>query len=154
MGKKRNKTPKKRPSLIRKGLLVLACLIVLATILGAAYCRYLSENIQARFSGRKWEIPSTVYSDTFVLFPGKRLTPMLLKDKLERLGYRKTRKRPEKKGAYSVDGQDFAIYFKDLDLPDNKREGFLTEISLDGNTIRRMRRMDTAAPRWRPCGRE
>ena len=146
MGKKRNKTPKKRPSLIRKGLLVLACLIVLATILGAAYCRYLSENIQARFSGRKWEIPSTVYSDTFVLFPGKRLTPMLLKDKLERLGYRKTRKRPEKKGAYSVDGQDFAIYFKDLDLPDNKREGFLTEISLDGNTIRRMRRMDTGAP--------
>ena len=142
MGKKRKQTHKKS-SLLKKGLLGLVGMVILAVVLGAAYCWYLSGNIEARFSGRKWEIPSTVYSDTFVLFPGKRVDPMFLQERLERLGYRKTGGRPEKKGEFSVDGREMVIYLKDLNLPDHKRDGFLAGIFLDRNTIRDIRRIDT-----------
>ncbi len=130
-------------SLIKKGLVALVCLIILGLALGSAYCWYLSGRIEKRFSGRKWAIPSTVYSDTFLLFPGKRISPLFLQEKLRKLGYRKTENPPGKKGEYRLNDQTLEIYFKDLSLPDNTRKGFLAEISLDQDTIREIRRMDT-----------
>ncbi len=130
-------------SLIKKGLFALVCLTILGTGLGAAYCWYLSVNIETRFSGRKWEIPSTVYSDTFVLFPGKSVSLSCLEKKLKRLGYRNTGLRPEKKGQYLINGRALEIFFKDLDLPDNHRQGFLARITLSHGTIREMQRLDT-----------
>lgn len=130
-------------SLIKKWIIGSSLLLILALILSLAYCWYLSGQIENRFSGRKWKIPSTVYSDTTLLFPGKRVNLLFLQDKLKKLGYRQKQDRPEKKGEYYLVNSGIEIYFKDLNLPDNVHEGFLAALDLDQDLIRNIRLIDT-----------
>ncbi len=53
----------------RRALLIALARIFLtgsitASLLLAPYCLYLSIKIENRFSGRRWDIPSRVFSDT------------------------------------------------------------------------------------------
>ena len=103
-----------------------------------AYCLYLSGLIEQRFSGRKWQIPSTIYSDTTLFFPGKKVDIDYLPLKLKKLGYRRIQSMPDKKGEYSLDKSIFHIFLKNLDVPGNKRDGFPISVELNGNLIKRM----------------
>ncbi|MGB6011623.1 MAG: hypothetical protein WBI57_10185, partial [Desulfobacterales bacterium] len=49
-----------------KWLLPLAVLMAGGILL---YCWHLSSQIDQRFSGRRWRIPSKVFSDTTLLYP-------------------------------------------------------------------------------------
>ncbi len=65
---------------------------VLAVAAGAvtAYPRYraLERTVVEKFSGRPWAVPARVYADSFVVYPGMRLTATDLLARLRRLGYR------------------------------------------------------------------
>ncbi|GAB6094531.1 penicillin-binding protein 1B [Desulfatiferula olefinivorans] len=133
-------------SFIKKGFWSTVAILVVGALMMLGYCLYLSGHIEKRFSGRKWKIPSTVYSDTTLLFPGKHVHIDTLQDKLRRLGYRKKTGPPEKKGEYRVIEAGMEIYFKDLNLPDNSREGFSALITIDDGLIRHIRLTDTDGP--------
>ena len=62
------------------------CLLVIIGL--AVYCYTLSFQIEERFAGRRWQIPSKIFSDTTLLYPGQRMNRDLFMDKLLRLGYR------------------------------------------------------------------
>ena len=63
----------------------LAILILVGVAL-SIYGWYLSGQVEKRFSARRWSIPSTVYSDTMLLYPGQRFNSSIFTKKLISLG--------------------------------------------------------------------
>jgi penicillin-binding protein 1B len=130
-------------SLVWKWLLTGAALalVILCTAL-ALYSWYLSVKIEKRFSARRWSIPSRVFSDTTLLYPGQTINPPLLKDKLTRLGYHPVPHRPQTEGEMRKISGGLEIFLHDLQTPSTHRSGFAVRIRLAQNQIRSMVRMD------------
>jgi len=62
-----------------KKLLKLTVLIFILICAGLIlYGWYLSVKVEKRFAGRRWSIPSTVFSDITILYPGQRINRSLL----------------------------------------------------------------------------
>ena len=115
---------------------------VLAIISSAAYMGYLSIMIEKRFSSRRWQIPSKVYSDVTILYPGQKLDMTLFTKKLEKLGYKTVRHDPENKGETSISGSTIDIFLHDLNYLSREREGFPVRITLDEKVITSIVRKD------------
>ncbi len=83
----------------RKIFKLLGWLTLLILLLAAAgttlWGFYLARQVETRFEGRRWSIPSRVYSDITLLFPGQGINPPAFAQKLRRLGYRKVTHPPE-----------------------------------------------------------
>ncbi len=131
---------------IKKWMIGIGFLLVLVPVLSLVYCWHLSGHIEKHFSGRKWEIPSTVYSDTTLLFPGKKINPLALKEKLKDLGYLEKQDRPEKKGEFRLLDVGMEIYFRDVNLPDHAFKGVLARVFFKKNRIREIRAVDADTP--------
>ncbi|HSO21098.1 MAG TPA: transglycosylase domain-containing protein, partial [Desulfosarcina sp.] len=125
------------------GLIV--TVIVLAVVM-AAGIGYLSREVDKRFSGRRWSIPSRIYADATLLYPGIRLNRPLFMRKLERLGYRSAEIPPRRKGELRVREKTLDLYLHDLDLPDTRREGFPVRLTFQGQTLASIRRLDAGPP--------
>ena len=79
-------------------------LVVLAGVGGwwlASVIRRLDHELVERFSGRRWEIPSKIYSDSFTVYTGTDLSPLKLVERLERLDYRRVDGEPAHAGEYA-----------------------------------------------------
>jgi penicillin-binding protein 1B len=114
----------------------LAVLLLLVTVLGAAaYGWSLSRDVEKRFSGRRWSIPSTVYSDTTLIYPGRRIRSDALLDKLQRLAYRAVDHAPKQKGQFRRRGDSFEIFLNDVNLIVLERSGFPVKIDIKKGTI-------------------
>lgn len=110
-------------------------LLLLAAVAAAAYGWYLSRDVEKRFSGRRWRIPSTVYSDTTLVYPGQRIRAEALLEKLRRLGYRTVDRAPDQKGQLHRTGQSLTVFLKDVDLLVLKRTGFPVKIDIDKGAV-------------------
>lgn len=129
--KKKKTGPRRHIKLVR--LFIIG--ILAAAMLLAPYCLYLSVKIENRFSGRRWDIPSRVFSDTVILMPGQGIRLESLKEKLKALGYRDTSAKPRQKGEMRVWGSDIDIFLHDLKIPGLERPGFPVRISFRDGTI-------------------
>ena len=99
------------------------------------YCWYLSIQIDKRFSGRRWSIPSKVYSDTTILYPGQKTNRTLFNEKLRRLGYREVAHKPVNKGELDQSASFIQLYLHDFIVPSRYKEGIPVEIRFDENSI-------------------
>jgi len=70
--------------------------------IGLWYMSYLQEVVTAKFEGRKWNLPSKVYSDSYLLYPGIAVQTEELGEKLRRLNYRQTQEMPRSRGEYRI----------------------------------------------------
>lgn len=114
----------------------LAALLLLVAVLGAAaYGWSLSRDVEKRFSGRRWSIPSTVYSDTTLIYPGQRIRSDALLDKLQRLAYRAVDHAPKQKGQFRRRGDSFEIFLNDVNLIVLERSGYPVKIDIKKGTI-------------------
>ena len=100
--------------------LVLAAALVALSIYGLS----LSKQIETRFAGRRWQVPSRVFSSPMLLYPGQKIDRGLFIKKLERLNYRPVSTYPAQKGEMNVSGTRLLIYLHDTQLPGNMRKGF------------------------------
>ncbi|MFZ5564381.1 MAG: PBP1A family penicillin-binding protein [Thermodesulfobacteriota bacterium] len=130
-------------SLLKKLFLAAGAALVMTVLVSAGWCWYLSGHIEKRFSGRRWDIPSTIYSDTTLLFPGRQAGAAFLYGKLKALEYRETKSRPVEKGEFRRTAAGIEIYLKDLSLPNNTRTGFPVAVDIEQGLIRDIRRTDT-----------
>ena len=89
---------KKSSLLSLKTVILLIVFISGTAALGVWYVRYLGDVVTARFEGRKWPLPSKIYSDTFLLYVGMNLRREDLWEKLRRLDYRESQGAPDAKG--------------------------------------------------------
>jgi penicillin-binding protein 1B len=117
-------TSKKRASFLKRLLSFAFIILVFASLGLAIYCWDLSHQIEKRFSGRRWSIPSRALSDTTILYPGQGVNRALLERKLDHLGYRKSSQKPAKKGDMRIASSRLEIFLHDLNTPQQTREGF------------------------------
>lgn len=117
-------------------------ILVLGGIALAIYGWHLSVQVEKRFSTRRWSIPSTVYSDTTLLYPGQRMNSSLFSAKLSNLGYRRVNSIPSQKGEIRIRAQALDIFLNDLKTPWTERTGFLAQIDFSEDRIGTIRRKD------------
>jgi len=128
--------PRKKKLSLLKRLLKLAFVLLLLVSLGLALYGYtLSLQIDERFSGRRWSIPSRALSDMTILYPGQGVNPALLGKKLEHLGYRKSSQPPSKKGEMRISSSRLEIFLHDMKTPQHSRDGFPVNLQFSGSRI-------------------
>ncbi len=110
------------------------------------YCWYLSFQIDQRFSGRRWRIPSKVFSNTTLLYPGQQINRTLFNEKLRRLGYRQFARNPRNKGELSTSASVVKLFLHDLAMPSRHREGVPVRIRFTGNRIESITHLNTGEP--------
>jgi len=131
--------------MIKKLFATFIVFLLLAALGLVVYGWFLSTKIEKRFSARRWQIPSTVFSDTTLLYPGQRFGPNDLRAKLHNLGYRPVAYRPNRKGTMRLSPPLVDIYLNDLVMPPQTRPGFRVRIRYDGNRIESIERIDRHA---------
>jgi penicillin-binding protein 1B len=125
--------------LIKYTLLIL----ILGGVALAIYAWYLSNQVEKRFSARRWSIPSTVYSDTTLLYPGQRFDPSLFNEKLVNLGYHRVNHLPSRKGEIQIRPDALDIFLNDLKTPWTQRAGFPVQIGFSEDRIGTISRRDS-----------
>ncbi|OGP59268.1 MAG: hypothetical protein A2V65_07765 [Deltaproteobacteria bacterium RBG_13_49_15] len=131
----------------RSGLKSIVAIIVLFLMMGgmgiALYCWRLSVGIEERFSGRRWRIPSRVYSDVTILYPGQKINRVHLHAKLKNLGYCQVVQKPNISGEIRINDSDIEIFLKDFKIAEKGRPAYPLKIQFNGKEIESMVRMDT-----------
>jgi penicillin-binding protein 1B len=84
-------------SLHRLPILAVLGGLLLAGVIGLAY---FTTRVVGRFDGRRWNLPSRIYSDLFVLRPGDTASIASLTAKLERLYYQEADATPDRPGRF------------------------------------------------------
>lgn len=143
-------TPKRRrierKKSVRRRLLTWGFTALLLIAAGLAlYGVFLAQDIQHRFSGRRWTVPSKIYSDTTLLYPGEPINLDALRNKLKRLQYRLVHRPPRQKGELFFSGTTLRIFLHDIDIPGRVRTGYPVEIQLQKGRISAIRRTDQPA---------
>ena len=96
--------------MLKKITITFLVLVILLSVSLFFYGWYLSTHIEQRFSARRWSVPSRVYSDTTLLYPGQRINPIHLKDKLSALNYRIVPRQPAQKGELQISPDAITIF--------------------------------------------
>ena len=94
--------------------------------------------IVSRFEGKRWRLPSKIYSDTLSLYPGVSLDKARVSDRLRRLGYQPARKAVLRKGETREGKGSLDIYLHDFVYPELKFEGFPLRLELRSGSIQRL----------------
>jgi penicillin-binding protein 1B len=119
-------------------------LIVVISMAGLAlYGWYYASLIEERFSARRWSIPSKVYSDTTLVYPGLQINPDLFHQKLLNLEYRTVDGLPSRKGEMRISASSIDIFLHDLHTPWQQRDGFPIKLIFDKGRIQSIRHTQT-----------
>ena len=132
--------------MLRKLLKYALLIFVLAGLGFTIYGWHLSNQVEKRFSARRWSIPSTVYSDTMLLYPGQRFNASIFTQKLMSLGYRRKNHAPSKKGEIQIGTAEINIYLNDLKTPWRTRGGFPVRVIYSEDRIEALTRIDNGDP--------
>jgi len=125
---------------------ILVLLVLLAAGASLLFFWSLSHEIEKRFSGRRWSIPSRVLSDTTILYPGQTFPRQRLEAKLHRLGYRKVDRAPERKGEVRITESNIEVFLRDLVTPQQANGGLLMRIGYRKGAIESITRIDNGDP--------
>ncbi len=103
--------------------------------------RTLERTVVEKFSGRPWAVPARVYADSFVVYPGMRLTATDLLARLRRLGYREVSGPVRIRGDVRRDAGDRAIelFLRAFPYPLHPEPGKPIRIELADGAVTRMR---------------
>ncbi len=107
------------------------------------YTIHLNKVITDRFEGKRWHLPSKVYSDTLAIYPGFNVSRPTFIEKLKRLNYRQTEAFPKQKGDYVWEEDHIAIFLHDFDYPKKPFKGFPVRLSLKGDEISTITSLET-----------
>ncbi len=130
---------------LRRLLGALTLLALLGAVVLGLYGRSLYRQVEERFAGRRWSIPSRVYSDVTLLYPGLAVNRPALLRKLHRLAYRPVDHPPRQKGEMRVLGGGIEIYLHDLQIPDQHRPGFPVRIRFEKGRVAGLTPLDSPA---------
>jgi penicillin-binding protein 1B len=101
-----------------------------------SYYRSLESQLVERFSGRRWNIPSRIYSDSLTAYPGQKLSDLGFFERLKRLNYHPVGPPgPRVRGEYRYDAAngDLVIFLHGFRYPFQNFDGALVELRLRRN---------------------
>jgi penicillin-binding protein 1B len=104
-----------------------------------SYYRSLENEVVTRFSGKRWDIPSQIYSDSLMVYPGISLDDVGFFQRLARLNYR-PRPRPSQvigRGQYCYDPHQgrLVIFLHAFAYPFHQFDGQLVDVRLSQNVV-------------------
>ncbi len=107
--------------------------LALGTVL---FC--LAISIHSRLSHRRWKVPSVVYSDVEVLFPGERMGQSDFVRMLRARGYREIPRFPRFPGRFTIRRNNVQVFLRDFAYPDHFFRGFLLTVAFKKGVIWKM----------------
>jgi penicillin-binding protein 1B len=117
----------RRPILTAFGGLLLSGVLVLA---------YFTSRVVQRFDGRRWDLPSRIYSDLYALRPGDAVTAGDLESKLARLYYQPVDATPERPGHYRSEKDAFEIHTRPFRYPGHDFSSLRLKLTLSGKRVK------------------
>src|SRR5262249_55199330 len=117
----------RRPILLVFGGLLLSGVLVLA---------HFTTRVAQRFEGRRWNLPSRIYSDLYVLRPGDAATETGLVAKLERLYYQQVPGPPERPGHFTLHKDGLEIQTRQFRYPGRSFPGIAAKLTFAGNRVK------------------
>lgn len=116
------------------------------------YYHSLETEVVTRFSGKRWNIPSRIYSDSTTIYPGQRLSDLGFFQRLARLNYHRVDPgMVNSRGEYSYNTRHgrLEIFLHAFNYPYYRFPGELIEIKLDKDgTITGMKDLGTHKPTY------
>src|SRR5260370_18692420 len=103
-----------------------------------SYYHQLENEVVARFSGKRWNIPSRIFSDSILIYPGQNLQDLGFFERLARLNYHPVDPgKVSTRGEYSFDRKSskLAIFLHSFAYPYGNFGGEFVEITLKGEAI-------------------
>lgn len=121
-------------------LIILLLITSSGIVVGSWYLKNLEQVVTAKFDGQKWNFPSKIYSDSYLLYVGMNLPADDFLEKLRRLGYHETKAAPSRKGEYRYQRPKglLDIYLHDFSYPTEAFKGVPVRIAMRGNVIGRV----------------
>ena len=101
----------------------------------AAYVFAVTVHVRNRLSQRRWQIPSSVYSDSEILFPGEKIDQKAFVRMLKIRGYRSVPYPPRLPGRFTCRRNRCLVFLRDFVYPDHHFKGFVLEVKFRGNVI-------------------
>jgi penicillin-binding protein 1B len=107
--------------------------------------RRLDHQLVERFSGRRWEIPSKIYSDSFTVYAESEISPLNLVERLDRLDYRRVDANVAHAGEYRYQPADrrLEVFLRNFNYPGRPFPGFPARVELAGKSVSAITRLDT-----------
>ncbi|HEV2063130.1 MAG TPA: transglycosylase domain-containing protein, partial [Thermoanaerobaculia bacterium] len=118
---------------------VLGLALAGVVLAGLATVLYYTAVVVNRFDGRRWILPSRIYSDIFVLRPGDQSTPEALTAKLARLLHQKQGEAPGRAGRFRRDGNVVDVFPRDFRYPGRLVRGFRSRVEFGAGHVRSIR---------------
>lgn len=130
-----------------KRLLMIALFGALAVIIFAGapaayfffnYYHSLENEVVARFAGKRWNIPSRIYSDSTVIYPGQNLRDLGFFQRLARLNYHRVDAgKVRARGEYSYDQRrgKLLIFLHSFSYPYRNFGGEIIELDVARNDV-------------------
>src|SRR5579885_367624 len=145
MPSKKTPQPRRRWSLWRalRILLLVGAAIVLFLLPPCLYYFFsfyhaLEQEVVTRMSGKRWNIPSRIYSDSTIIYPGQNLKDIGFFERLARLNYHRTDPgKVSARGEYSYNATTgkLAIFLHSFAYPYRQFGGELVELTVSKNDI-------------------
>jgi penicillin-binding protein 1B len=119
-------------------------LVILATfgavlLSGLAVLAHFTSVVVKRFEGHRWNLPSRIYSDMFVLRVGDGGSPEKLAGKLERLFYQADDEAPARAGHFRRAGNVVEVFPRDFRYPGKFFRGFPSRIEFGSGKVASIR---------------
>lgn len=111
---------------------------------------YFGWQVEKRFSGQRWSIPSYIFSDTIILFPGLSLDLDFLSQMLDRRFYRKSAKPPSHPGEYWIDraGGECIVWIRSFKFPGKNIPERKITFRIKNNTLKEISSPEESLPYW------
>lgn len=94
----------------------------------------LSNEIQDKFDGKRWQLPAVVYTRPLEIYPGMRLSAKRFEEELILAGYRLDPSLVSS-GGYRKDGADFELITRDFNFADGLQKSQHLALRFDGDSI-------------------
>src|SRR5262245_47141166 len=129
--------------MLRRVLFVVALLVLAAgavsVVVGVGILRRLDAVVVEKFNGQRWNFPSRIYSDAFLLYPGLDVRAAGLLERLQRLNYREAAGEPLRKGDFRRSATGIDLFLRDFSYPGQHVDDRLVHLELAGDLIVGMR---------------
>lgn len=106
---------------------------------GLGVLAYFTSVVVSRFEGHRWNLPSRIYSDMFVLRPGDSGSPEKLVAKLDRLLYQPDEEAPSRPGHFRRRENAVEVFTRDFQYPGKDFRGAATRVEFAGGKVTAVR---------------
>ncbi len=107
---------------------------------------YFSRVVSRTMDGRRWSLPTRLYSDVWVVRPGDALAPEDVTRRLGRLRYAEVPKPPLLPGQYALSPGRITVSVNDRETAWGKTPGVPAVLEFSGRRVASVRRAEDASP--------